>query len=144
DPQNDSAPWQRQTRQTRQTRPSNRATTDPARLRAEQIEEYLAAAERAFDGGDYDGAIDACKQVLMCDTSNERAFAERDRINAAIDERQAAVQSAVERGRAAFQSGNLMASLREVKQALALAPSDADALALSAQTEQAIKERQDD
>src|SRR5204862_6540142 len=124
DPQNASAPWQRPTRQS--SRPtSNRPTADPARLRAEQIEEYLAAAERAFGGGDYDGAIDACKQVLMIDTSNERAFAELDRINAAIDERQTAVQSAVERGRAAFQNGNLMSALREVKQAPALAPSGA-------------------
>src|SRR5262249_40532142 len=62
---------------------------------------------------------------------------------AAVDERQAAVEAAVERGRAAFETGNMISALREVKQALALDPNDAAALALSAQTEQAIKDRQD-
>src|SRR5262249_55890479 len=133
DPENAAASWQRPTRSTRGT--ANTPIADPARLRADQIQEYLAAAERAFAGGDYDGAIDACKQVLMIDASNERAFAELDRIHAAVDERQAAVEAAVERGRAAFETGNMISALREVKQALALDPNDAAALALSAQTE---------
>ncbi|HMF98024.1 MAG TPA: serine/threonine-protein kinase, partial [Vicinamibacterales bacterium] len=124
-------------------RPAPR-TTDPATIRAEQIEDLLAAAERAFDGGDYDGAIDACKRVLLLDGSNARALAELDRVQAAMDERQAEVRAAVERGRAAFASGNLISALREVKQALALDPNDRDALALSAQTEQASKERQEE
>jgi serine/threonine protein kinase len=123
--------------------PSNRAA-DSAALRAEHVEEYLAAADRAFTAGDYDGATEACKQVLLLDASNERAFATLDRIHRAADERHAALQSAVERGRAAFQSGNLMAALREVKQALALDPYDADALALNAETEQAITDRQEE
>src|SRR5262249_25021135 len=142
DPENAAASWQRPTRSTRGT--ANTPIADPARLRADQIQEYLAAAERAFAGGDYDGAIDACKQVLMIDASNERAFAELDRIHAAVDERQAAVEAAVERGRAAFETGNMISALREVKQALALDPYGAAALALSAQTEQTIKDRQDD
>ena len=54
------------------------------------------------------------------------------------------MHAAVERGRAAFEAGNLMSALREVKQALALDPADEDALALSEHTERAIKERQDE
>src|SRR5262252_1304906 len=136
---------QRVTRSAARTtpRPSPR-TTDPATIRAEQIEDLLAAAERAFDGGDYDGAIDACKRVLLLDGSNARALAELDRVQAAMDERRAEVRAAVERGRTAFASGNLISALREVKQALALDPNDRDALALSAQTEQASKERQEE
>jgi serine/threonine protein kinase len=124
-------------------RPAQR-TTNPATIRAEQIEDLLAAAERSFDSGDYDGAIDACKQVLLLEASNERALTELNRVQAAVDERQGEVHAAVERGRAAFASGNLMSALREVKQALALDPNDENALALSAQTEQAIRERQED
>ena len=131
-------------RPTRQTRSSSSWQADPAMARAEQIEDFFAAADRAFAAGDYDGATEGCKQVLLLDASNERAFAELARIHAAIDERQAAVQSAVERGRAAFESGNLMSALREVKQALALDAYDADALSLSADTEQAIRDRQED
>jgi serine/threonine protein kinase len=124
-------------------RPAQR-TNDPATRRAEHIEDLLAAAERAFDSADYDGAIDACKQVLLLDASNARALSELDRVQAAIDERQAEVRAAVDRGRAALASGNLMAALREVKQALVLDPNDGDALALSAQTEQTSKDRQEE
>src|SRR5262249_52062288 len=124
-------------------RPATRSV-DPATIRAEQIEDLLSAAERSFDSGDYDGAIDACKQVLLLDATNARALAELNRVQAGVDERQAEVQAAVERGRAAFAGGNLMSALREVKQALALDPHDQEALALSAETERAIKERRED
>src|SRR5262249_40232238 len=106
-------------------RPSPR-TTDPATIRAEQIEDLLVAADRAFDGGDYAGAPNACNRVLLLDGSNARALAELDRVQAALDERQADVRAAVQRGRAAFASGNLISALREVKQALALDPNDRD------------------
>src|SRR5262249_43258970 len=128
----------------RATRRPAQRTTDPATIRAEQIEDLLAAAERAFDSGDYDGATDACKQVLLLDATNARALAELDRVQAALDERHAEVRAAVERGRAALASGNLMSALREVKQAQALDPNDPEALALSALTEQASRERQED
>src|SRR4029077_6820231 len=107
--------------------------TDPASLRAEQIDDLLGAAERAFDSGDYDGAVDGCKQVLLLDATNQRALTELNRAQAAVDERHAEVQAALERGRTALAGGNLIAALREVKQALALDPQDEDALALSAQ-----------
>ncbi len=54
-----------------------------------QIEEHLITAEREFDAGNYDAAIEACKRVLMLDDSEERAIAQLDRIHAAFDEQQA-------------------------------------------------------
>ncbi len=64
-----AAPWP--PRPSRLTRPTgNRAANDPARVRAEQVDAYLAQSARAFDTGDYDAAIEACKQVLMLDASN--------------------------------------------------------------------------
>jgi eukaryotic-like serine/threonine-protein kinase len=54
-----------------------------------QIEEHLIAAEREFEAGNYDAAIEACKRVLMLDDSDERAIAQLDRIHAAFDEQQA-------------------------------------------------------
>ena len=128
-------------RLTRQTPPPS---VDPARVRAQQIEAHLATARRAYEGADYGSAIESCKQVLMLDASDARALAQLDSIHAAIDERQAAVQSAVERGQAAFERGDLTSALGEVKRALALDPYDAGAQALGAQTELAIKERQED
>ena len=90
-----------------------------------------------------DAVIERLKQKAAArGTSLEQVAREALAAAAAVDERQAEVHAAVERGRAAFASGNLMSALREVKQALALDPNDENALALSAQTEQAIKERQ--
>ena len=54
-----------------------------------QVEEHLLAAEREFDAGNYDAAIESCKRVLMLDDSDQRAIAQLDRIHAAFDEQQA-------------------------------------------------------
>ena len=70
------------------SRPSSSTDRDRAAVKA-QIEEHLSAAEREFDAGNYDAAIESCKQVLMLDDSDERAIAQLDRIHAAFDEQQA-------------------------------------------------------
>jgi serine/threonine protein kinase len=54
-----------------------------------QIEEHLIAAEREFNAGNHDAAIESCKRVLMLDDSDERAIAQLDRIHAAFHEQQA-------------------------------------------------------
>jgi serine/threonine-protein kinase len=71
--------------------PAERGVT---RARARQIEEHLNNAALAFDAGDYDAAIEACKKVLILDASEERALAQLDRIHAAIDEHQRLVRAA--------------------------------------------------
>ena len=55
---------------------------------AQEIDNHLAAAQRAFDAGDYDAAIESCKQVLLLDDTDDRAIAQLDRIHQAIDEQQ--------------------------------------------------------
>jgi len=68
--------------------PSDPADRDLNNRRAQLIEKHLTAAEQAFDAGDYDAAIESCKQVLMLDDSEERAISQLDRIHLAIDEQQ--------------------------------------------------------
>ena len=57
--------------------------------RAERIDAYLVAAEQAFEAGDYDGAIESCKQMLMLDDSDERPSRNSTGFTPAIDEQQA-------------------------------------------------------
>ena len=67
---------------------SNRDDRDGAARRA-QIEGHLRTAEREFEAGNFDAAIESCKQVLMLDDSDERAISQLDRIHASFDEQQA-------------------------------------------------------
>ena len=72
--------------------PGNGPAISPDRdlaARRAQIDEHLIAAKHAFDAGNYDAAIESCKQVLMLDDSDERAISQLDRIHAAFDEQQA-------------------------------------------------------
>ena len=69
-------------------RPSGPRDRDPVDRRA-QIDGYLTAAAREFEAGNFDAAIESCKQVLMLDDTDERAIAQLDRIHAAFDEQQA-------------------------------------------------------
>jgi serine/threonine-protein kinase len=64
-------------------RPADR---DLAAAHARQIEEHLSAAQRAFEAGNYDAAIESCKRVLLLNASEERAISYIDRIHAAIDD----------------------------------------------------------
>jgi serine/threonine protein kinase len=64
------------------------ADRDLTKRSTRHLEEHLAAAQRAFDAGNYDAAIESCKQVLMLDASEERAISQLDRIHVAIDEQQ--------------------------------------------------------
>ena len=70
------------------SRPSSSTDRNRAAAKA-QIEEHLSAAQREFDAGNYDAAIESCKRVLMLDDSDERAIAQLDRIHSAFDEQQA-------------------------------------------------------
>jgi serine/threonine protein kinase len=93
--------------------------------RRAQIEEHLLAAEREFDAGNFDAAIESCKQVLMLDDSDERAIAQLDRIHASFDEQQAhadlvaleqeaeaRMRSGIENARRRFAGGDHQAALR--------------------------------
>ncbi len=68
--------------------PFTSADRDLTDGRAQAIESHLAAAEQAFDAGNYDAAIESCKQVLILDDTDDRAVAQLDRIHRAIDEQQ--------------------------------------------------------
>jgi len=73
--------------------PARRKTPGPSEadedaLRARQVDGHLASAAAAYDAGDYDAAIESCRQVLLLDGSEERAIAQLDRIHAAIDQQQ--------------------------------------------------------
>jgi serine/threonine-protein kinase len=70
----------------------NPAAVDPAKRRAQQIEDDLAEAQRRFDAGDYDAAKESCKHVLMLDATEQRALDLLDRIHGAIDAQQAAIE----------------------------------------------------
>jgi hypothetical protein len=91
-------------------------------LRAQHIEEYLIAAERAFDAGDYDAAIESCKHVLMLDASQERAIAQIDRTHAAMDERQ--TRAHVAEAREQLTRGATTAAWRSLESASLLSPDD--------------------
>ena len=70
----------------------NPAAVDPAKRRAQQIEDDLAEAQRRFDAGDHDAAKESCKHVLMLDATEQRALDLLDRIHGAIDAQQAAIE----------------------------------------------------
>jgi serine/threonine protein kinase len=102
--------------------PPTPADRDLAALRAQHIEEYLIAAERAFATGDYDAAIESCKHVLMLDASQERAISQIDRIHAAIDEQQA--RAHVAEAREQLSRGATTAAWQALESASLLSPSD--------------------
>jgi serine/threonine protein kinase len=70
---------------------------DARKQRAEQIEQHLTDVERAFDGGEYEAAIESCKQILLLDSSDQRALDHLGRIHAAMDEQQAALEREAQR-----------------------------------------------
>jgi serine/threonine protein kinase len=100
---------------------------DLTKRRAARIEEHLAAAQHAFDSGDYDASIELCKQVLMLNSSDERAISLIDRIHAAIDEQQthlpeaqrlreeARIRAAVDTARRRFAKGEHQAALQSLE-----------------------------
>jgi serine/threonine protein kinase len=104
------------------------APTDRDHAQRAQIDEHLIAAEREFEAGNYDAAIESCKQVLMLDDSDDRAIAQLDRIHAAFDEQQALaeiaareqedegrVRSGVEDARRRFARGDHQAALKSLE-----------------------------
>jgi tetratricopeptide (TPR) repeat protein len=57
------------------------------KLRAQRIEMHLAAVDRAVTSGDYDAALESCKQALTIDPEDLRAMARLEQVHKAIDER---------------------------------------------------------
>ena len=100
------------------------AERDLSERRAQQIEQHLAAFERAFDSGDYDGAIDACKQALMLNGAEDRALSQLARVHAAIDERQ--VQDHLVEARHRLSSGARTAAWHSLDAASMLSPGHPD------------------
>src|SRR5262245_41484982 len=106
--------------------PNPAIAADPAKRRAQQIEDFLAEAQRRFDGGDYEGAKESCKQVLMLDATERRALDQLDRIHAAIDAQQAAIE--LERQRAEAEAREARRRLEEeARAAAAKAAAEAEA-----------------
>jgi serine/threonine protein kinase len=111
--------------------PAQRTSSPPNReltkRRTEHLDQHLAAAQHAFDSGDYDASIESCKQVLMLDASDERAISLIDRIHTAIDEQQtrlpesqlrreeARIRAAVDSARRRFANGEHQAALESLE-----------------------------
>jgi serine/threonine protein kinase len=104
---------------------ASRAADPDMAARQAQIDAHLLAAEREFEAGDYDAAIESCKRVLMLDDSDERAISQLDRIHTAFDEQQAAadlaareqqeearIRAAVDEAQRRFAGGEHQAALR--------------------------------
>jgi hypothetical protein len=121
--------------------PGDRSAAD---LRAQQVDEHLIAARRAFEARDFEAAIDWCKHVLMLEAADQRALSLLESIHAAIDEEQTAIHAAIAHARGEYEGGDLTSALRDVKQALALDPHNAEAQALAVAIEGAVKERQEE
>jgi hypothetical protein len=106
------------------TPPPAPAEPDLTRRRA-RVDEHLDAAERALAAGNYDAAIESCKQALILDDSEERAFRQLNRIHAAIDEQQAQaarqrqeearIRAAVDAARERFVRGEHQAALQSLE-----------------------------
>lgn len=82
------------------------------RRRDTQVSELLASSNRAFDAADFEAALEACKQVLLLDASEERAIAQIARVHAAIDARQA--ETEIREARHQLAQGALTAARRAV------------------------------
>jgi serine/threonine-protein kinase len=70
---------------------------DTRQRRTDEIERHLNDVQRAFDAAEYEAAIESCKQILMLDSSEQRALDHLSRIHAAMDERQAALEREAQR-----------------------------------------------
>ena len=101
-----------------------------AQLAREEIESHLAAAERAYDSGDYDQAIASCERVLLIDPAEPRAAEQIDRIHAAIDERQ--VRASLDEARQHLSRGAIAAASDQIEAASLLSPDHPDVAALRA------------
>ncbi len=130
------------------------ASSNRNRAAKAQIEEHLITAEREFDAGNYDAAIEACKRVLMLDDSEERAIAQLDRIHAAFDEQQALAErrhqevetlvatAAARLDDATPQATELALAVKEIERALSLDPEHAGALQLRMTAQAAVAAEQ--
>jgi tetratricopeptide (TPR) repeat protein len=107
----------------RPTPPRGRAEEEAARvarLRAQQLEEYLSAAERSLSAGDYEAAIEQSYQASALDEDDPRARDVRDRAQAALDLQQ--VRQFLREARAALSRHDVDAAEDLVNRARELRP----------------------
>ena len=110
--------------------PGRRATPREAlaRLRATQLAAHLEAAQRAFDDGDYDGAVSSAEHALLLDPEDPKAAEIIDRARAVLDE--LSVQDLVKRAAELVDAGSLTEALGLCEQALTIAPGSPAAVEL--------------
>jgi predicted Ser/Thr protein kinase len=107
-----------------------RATPRPvteafSQQRDRQVKAHLEAAEASRNAGDYDAAIESCRQILLLDAEEEHALTLLDRIHSELDTQQdeeraaaearlreeARVRAAVDEARVQFERGEHKAAL---------------------------------
>jgi TonB family protein len=105
----------------------------------EQVEAHLAAADRAFERGDFEAGLAECNQTLLIDADNLRAAEGRRRAQAALAEGDALDH--LNRARQHFTRGDLTPADREVRETLDRAPGLLEGLTLRQEIEAAREQR---
>ncbi|HLJ74110.1 MAG TPA: hypothetical protein VKU62_05965, partial [Thermoanaerobaculia bacterium] len=92
-----------------------------------KIQQYLADGDKAFDGGDYQGAIDLWSRIFLIDVTNDQASERIEKAKKKKRESEQKSENLLSAAVAAFDSGDRAAAKEKFNQVLKLDPSNAQA-----------------
>ena len=92
-----------------------------------KIRQYLNDGDRAFDGGDYQQAIDLWSRIFLIDVTNDEASDRIEKAKAKRREIEQAVEPLVTSGVAAFERGDAAQARKDLTEALQLDPQNTTA-----------------
>jgi tetratricopeptide (TPR) repeat protein len=101
-----------------------------------KIQQYLADGDRAFDGGDYQGAIDLWSRIFLIDVTNDLASERIDKAKKKKRESEQKGENLLASAIQAFESGDRNVAREKFNQVLKLDPNNSQALDYLARLEE--------
>jgi tetratricopeptide (TPR) repeat protein len=92
-----------------------------------KIEGYLSEGDHAFDGGDYQGAIDLWSRIFLIDVTNDQASERIERAKAKRRESEQRLEAVLSTATAAFARGDRAAAREKFTEVLQIDPNNATA-----------------
>lgn len=92
-----------------------------------KIRQYLADGDRAFDGGDYQQAIDLWSRIFLIDVTNDEASDRIERAKSKRRELEQKIEPLLTTGIAAFERGDTERARKDLSEVLRLDPQHAGA-----------------
>jgi tetratricopeptide (TPR) repeat protein len=103
------------------------ASTETSPDDQRRIEGYLGEGDRAFDGGDYQKAIDLWSRIFLIDVTNEQASERIERAKLKRRDAEQKVEGVLAAGIAAFEKGNHDDARTRFNEVLRIDPNNASA-----------------